>query len=251
VQVSGFKLHAKKSIYFYILEKAQQDVERVYCMNAYCMLSAAMNLNEHEIKGKRVIEIGAYNVNGSVRPLIESYGPQVYIGVDISPGPCVDVVCPVEELVTKFGPQSFDLVISTEMLEHVKDWRLAIHNIKTICREKGTMFLTTRSYGFVYHGYPYDYWRYELDDMRHIFEDCEILYLDKDPDRGVFVKCRKPDGFSEKDLAAYKLYSIVADRRIQDLNEEHLNAFKFKKFVFQTKTKEFLQRKIERFFSKR
>jgi hypothetical protein len=75
-----------------------------------------------EFDGKRVLEVGSKFVNGSVRPLIERFcSPRDYVGVDIEPGKYVDVVLPAEKLVNCFGPESFDVVISTELLEHVYD----------------------------------------------------------------------------------------------------------------------------------
>ncbi|WP_217423095.1 class I SAM-dependent methyltransferase [Methanocella conradii] len=98
--------------------------------NTKCILFGAINLKKEEIEGKRIIEIGSLDVNGSLRPLLESYNPKEYIGVDIVKGPGVDKVCNVENLVEEFGENVFDVVISTELLEHVKDWRKAISNMK-------------------------------------------------------------------------------------------------------------------------
>jgi 2-polyprenyl-3-methyl-5-hydroxy-6-metoxy-1,4-benzoquinol methylase len=79
-------------------------------------------VNVEHLKGKRVLEVGSASVNGSVRPTIERFcHPAEYIGVDIQPSKEVDVALPAEKLVNYFGSHSFDAVISTEMLEHVKD----------------------------------------------------------------------------------------------------------------------------------
>jgi hypothetical protein len=80
------------------------------------------NIKIEEFKGKRVLEVGSKYVNGSVRPLIERFcSPKEYVGVDIEAGKFVDVILSAEKLVEYFGPESFDVVISTEMLEHIQN----------------------------------------------------------------------------------------------------------------------------------
>ena len=94
-----------------------------------------------EFKGKVVIEIGSRYVNGSVRPLIEKFcKPKEYIGVDISPGKFVDKIVPAEKLVKVFGKNRFGVVISTEMLEHVSDWKKVINNMKEILKPGGYIY---------------------------------------------------------------------------------------------------------------
>ena len=39
-----------------------------------------------------MLEVGSLNVNGSIRPMIESRGPRSYLGVDVLDGPGVDRV---------------------------------------------------------------------------------------------------------------------------------------------------------------
>lgn len=204
------------------------------------------NLLADEVRGKRVIEIGACNVNGSLRPLIEQYGPQEYIGVDIAAGQGVDIVCDVTALISRFGERSFDLVVSTELLEHVRDWRLAIHNMKAVCKPGGVMVITTRSPGFVYHGYPYDFWRFELEDMRSIFLDCRIEKLESDVQPGVLLKCVRPQDLHEQDLSGFLLYSMVTGKRIKELRDEDLTAGSFKRLVFRQRLKEFLHKNIDK-----
>jgi SAM-dependent methyltransferase len=193
--------------------------------NAYCVLFAALNLKREDVQGKEVIEVGSKDVNGSVRKLVESYKPKHYLGVDICAGQGVDVVCNADDLLRDFQKASFDVLISTEMLEHARNWKKAISNFKNIVRPGGIIFITTRSLGFPYHEYPYDFWRYEIEDIQNIFSDCMIERVEKDPEKGVFAKIRKPDNFVENDLSSYELYSVIVDKRIRQLNAQDLYAF--------------------------
>ena len=176
----------------------------------------------NEFRGKRVLEVGSKCVNGSVRPFVERYlFPGEYTGVDIEWGKHVDRVVPVENLVEAFGPDSFDVVISTEVLEHIKDWRAAVDNIKAVVKPGGCVYLTTCSYGFPYHGYPYDFWRYEPHDLRAMMGDFETVASEKDPNYpGVFLKARKPgDYVPTVDLSEVALYSIVAGERTTKIRD--------------------------------
>lgn len=172
-----------------------------------CLISA-------EVTGKSVIEVGSYNVNGSVRPIVEVLKPAIYLGVDIQPGPGVDYICDVNNLVAHFGVNRFDLVISTELLEHVQNWRHAISNLKQITKPGGLIFITTRSLGFPYHGYPHDFWRYELSDIQNIFSDFSFEVLSGDYEQpGIFLKARKPVHYIERNTAHIQLYSMVTGGR--------------------------------------
>jgi len=167
------------------------------------------------VNGKSVIEVGSYNVNGSLRSFIESLEPKEYLGVDIELGPGVDQICKAEDLVERFGKNRFDVVISTEMVEHVKRWQEVIYNLKEITKPGGLMLVTTRSEGFPLHGYPFDYWRYEISDMKAIFSDFEMQVLEKDSDDpGVLLFAKKPHSFKEKNLKSHRLFSILVGKRV-------------------------------------
>jgi len=188
-----------------------------------CLEFGKRTLNQKEIEGKKIIEVGSLNVNGSLRDTIIKYNPANYIGIDIIQGPGVDVICKAENMVKKFGKNSFDVVVSTELLEHVKDWRKVIHNIKNICKPDGIISITTRSYGYLFHEYPNDFWRYELEDMERIFSDCNIIILEKDNSNiiskrnrpGVFLKVKKPTNFIERNLSGILLYNINSKKRVK------------------------------------
>lgn len=184
-----------------------------------CLSFAESALSGEDVIGKDVLEVGARDFNGSLRLPVEALRPARYLAVDMLPGPGVDVVCKAEHLVDRLGPESFDVVISTEMLEHVQAWRPVISNLKRVLRPGGVLVVTTRSKGFPFHGCPGDFWRYETDDLRVIFGDFTIERLERDElsSPGVFLKARKATPFREADLGAYKLYSIIRGRRIVDV----------------------------------
>jgi SAM-dependent methyltransferase len=178
------------------------------CNNA-CLNFGIDQLHEADVKGKRVLEVGAYNVNGSLRGYCLGFGPAEYIGVDLKEGPAVDRIVNANDLIKEFGKNSFDLVLSTEMLEHVEDWKLVITNLKGVTKPGGVILLTTRSQGFPYHEYPGDYWRYEVSDMQKIFSDFEDATIITDPyEPGVFVRATKPRRWKPLDLNGIILYSM-------------------------------------------
>jgi len=181
--------------------------------NSACISFVTDQLKEVSLSGKKILEVGSFNVNGSVSIPLKQRKPNMYLGVDMAPGPGVDMICNVYDIVNFFGSNSFDIVITTEMLEHVKDWRLAVNNLKSVCKHGGHILITTRSKGFPLHGYPEDHWRFEISDMQNIFNDFEIVNIVSDwNDVGVLVHVKKPNYYLPKDLTDVKLYNINSDK---------------------------------------
>lgn len=144
----------------------------------------------------------------------------------------MDQLCDACNIITRFGTNSFDVLVATELLEHVKDWQLAISNFKSILRIGGIIFITTRSYGFGYHGFPYDFWRFEISDVEKIFSDFDILSLEKDPiEPGIFMKARKPFDFVENKTTDCKLYSMVKERPILRITTLDILWFRTQHFI--------------------
>lgn len=150
-------------------------------------------LPEGSVKDKRVLEVGAVDVNGSCRPWILQQLPAAYVGTDMQPGPNVDIVCRGEDLPEAVGSESQDLVVCTEVLEHVEGWFHFLESIWITIRTGGILLLTTRSPGFPIHNYPSDYWRFTVRNMMEIFGEQELLTVTADPtsDPGVGVIVRK------------------------------------------------------------
>lgn len=185
-------------------------------MDPYLMELCEKHVKKSDIEFKEVIEVGSYNVNGSFRDIIEKHNPLLYLGTDIKDGPGVEKICSITELVSEFGIWSFDAVVCTEVIEHVEDWREAIKNLMQILIPGGIIILTSRSKGFGQHDFPGDFWRYEIEDIRFIFQNFEIEVLEKDEFRGdhfgFFLLARKKTD-EIPDLSNYMLYNIKTDPR--------------------------------------
>ncbi len=224
-----------------------------------CISFGLKYLREEDLAGKDILEVGAADHNGSLRAHAEALGPRKYWAVDILDVPGVDEVCTAEELVERFGEESYDAVICTEVLEHIRDWRAAVSNMKRVLRPGGKLLITTRSRGFAYHSDPYDFWRYEVKDFERIFADMNIAALERDPlHAGVFIMAEKPAAFREAELSELKLYSILKRRRLRDIRMDEVTPRLVRLNNFDTKCriwlasrlppgiKEFLKKKIFR-----
>jgi len=186
-------------------------------------------LSPDELRAKVVLEVGARNVNGSLRMYVQGMQPKSYLGVDIEHGPGVDEVCNADDLVKRFGRDSFDVVICTEVLEHVVNWQLVCSNLKQVLKPNGVLLMTTRSKGFHFHAYPYDFWRYELDDARIIFGDLQIEMLEPDTGApGIFLKARKPAQFTEYHPNELELYSMIKKRKCRMVTPMDIRWFRIK-----------------------
>jgi hypothetical protein len=89
-----------------------------------------------------VVEFGSRNVNGSIKPHVE--WRKWYVGVDIKPGPDVDVVQDAAEYV---ADEAAGLVICMETLEHAPNWREIVANAAKILASSGQFLMTCAAPG--------------------------------------------------------------------------------------------------------
>jgi len=97
---------------------------------------------------KRVLEVGSLNVNGTNRYLFENCH---YDGVDIIPGKGVDIVCRGHEVTLEVVGAQYDVVLSTNTLEHDMFWFLTLPQMIRMTEHGGLMFFTC-SYSQRQHG---------------------------------------------------------------------------------------------------
>ena len=93
----------------------------------------------------RILDIGSYDVNGSYKPLFAQPGWH-YVGVDLSPGPNVDVVLS-SPYHLPMASGDFDLVISGQAFEHVEYFWLSWLEMARILKPGGQIFLIAPSRG--------------------------------------------------------------------------------------------------------
>ncbi|MEA2192806.1 MAG: hypothetical protein QOI73_2927, partial [Solirubrobacteraceae bacterium] len=91
-----------------------------------------------------------------------------YVGVDWLERPNVDVVAPAEDL--PFEDQSFDLLLSTQVLEHVDDPARVVAEAHRVLRPGGLALIST--HGVIgYHPNPDDYWRWTHAGLARLLQD--------------------------------------------------------------------------------
>ena len=110
----------------------------------------------------RVVDIGAQNVNGSLREVSPTNCE--YIGVDFAHGAGVDVVI-YDPYELPFEDDSVDVVVSSSCLEHSEMFWLLHLEVLRILRPHGLFYLNVPSNG-AFHRYPVDCWRFYPDSGR-------------------------------------------------------------------------------------
>ena len=109
------------------------------------MLSVKSKFPER-FKDCRVLDIGSLDLNGNNRYLFENYK---YLGVDIGYGKNVDIVCPGHKIIDSEG---FNVVISTECLEHDEYWMETLKNMFDLTKSEGMLLLSCATTGRPEHG---------------------------------------------------------------------------------------------------
>lgn len=100
-----------------------------------------------------------------------------YVGLDLIPGPEVDlVVSPREKW--RLPDSHFDVLLASQMLEHVRDLDLTLSEMARVLKPGGVMVLT---FPFIYneHGAPYDFQRFTAHRAVGLFPHYEVVRLER------------------------------------------------------------------------
>lgn len=110
-------------------------------------------------KNLRVLDVGCGKQ--PFRALLEEMGFQ-YVGLDYKQNQYqnVDIVEAIDtDFLHKYlNIEPFDIIICTEVLEHVARWEKAFENIAHLTKPDGKVFITCPHF-YPLHEEPYDFWR--------------------------------------------------------------------------------------------
>src|SRR5262245_2571442 len=95
---------------------------------------------------RRVCDLGSRTVDGGMGSARDLFPTARYVGVDIAPGPGVDVVSNAA-VWTPDPAELFDTVISTETLEHTPDAASICLNAFNLLENGGVFMVTASSVG--------------------------------------------------------------------------------------------------------
>ena len=110
-------------------------------------------------KAATVVDVGAQDINGSLRDLVP--GHCRYLGLDFVAGPGVDVVLD-DPYSLPIETDSVDAVVSSSCFEHIDLFWLAFNEILRVLKPDGLFYLNVPSNG-EFHRHPMDCWRFYPD----------------------------------------------------------------------------------------
>jgi hypothetical protein len=125
-----------------------------------------------DIENKKILDVGSYNVNGTMRPIFEK---GQYVGLDMEEGPNVDIVGVSHDI--PFDKDEFDIVISSSCFEHDDMFWISFQEMCRVLKPGGYMYIQAPSNG-PYHGWPGDNWRFYIDSWKALEKWGEKLGFD-------------------------------------------------------------------------
>ena len=130
-------------------------------------------------KPLNIIDIGSYDVNGSYKQFF-LHPKWKYTGVDLGPGPNVDVVLESPYRLP-FDSYSVDVIVSGQAFEHVEFFWCSWLEMVRVLKPGGHIFLIAPSRG-PEHRYPQDCWRFYPDGYRALakYASLELLQVSTD-----------------------------------------------------------------------
>lgn len=160
-----------------------------------------------EGSARRVLEIGAADVNGSYRGDVERFGFD-YVSADIDPSSGADLIM-ADPYRIPAADNAFDVVISGQMLEHCAFFWKAFEEMARVVNPSGFIFLIAPSAGPI-HRYPVDCYRFYPDAYQALADHAGMHLVD------VFHDLRGPWNdlvgvFSNRPVPAQPFADILLD----------------------------------------
>lgn len=197
---------------------ANQQMDEVQDLTEY--LRRLIKLSQFPI----VLELGSRQVtkDSLVQILDFKEGTYKYIGFDLLPGPNVDVVGDAHELSKYFPQDSFDLIISKSVFEHIAmPWKVVLEMNKVI-KIGGIVFINTL-FMFPMHELPWDFWRYTTESWKILFNSLtgfQVVRIEHNTPVKLLLE-EQSQYFKQDELIGF-INSNVLARKISDYDQNRL-----------------------------
>ena len=122
-------------------------------------LSSRVVASPRERERRCILDIGALDVNGSLRQLAPAQFD--YVGVDFEPGSGVDVILE-DPYHLPFGEGTFDACVTSSCFEHAEFFWLVFDEVMRVLRPDGLFYINAPTNG-PFHRHPVDCWRFYPD----------------------------------------------------------------------------------------
>ena len=135
----------------------------------------------HRVKPGLILDVGCgmkpyeslLNTSGS-----KYYGTDYPITMEGSYGDSTRADFFSDSMVLPFREGTFDTVISTQMLEHVRKPEVVVYEMSRVLKPDGILILSAPM-TWPLHEEPYDFYRYTLHGLRHLLEEADFEILDE------------------------------------------------------------------------
>jgi SAM-dependent methyltransferase len=176
--------------------------------------------------GARVLDVGC-----GVKPYYPFFATAgSYVGVDVQENPVADVHGPIEAL--PLEDASFDVVLCTQVLEHVDDPAAAVRELHRVTAPGGRVLASTHGV-MVYHPNPADLWRWTHTGLERLFAAQEWARVTVTPGAGsaaclamlggtyvhLLAKRAHVPAAARPAIAVLNKLAVALDRRVSLLRE--------------------------------
>lgn len=127
----------------------------------------------HESRRAAILDLGCGE--GPYASLLQSLGTTV-VGCDRRPRPPYPAIC-ADVIRLPFRDESFDMVFSTQVLEHVPDPKAMLESAWRVLRPGGVLLMTAPQM-VALHEAPYDFFRYTQFGVHHLLSQARFRNIE-------------------------------------------------------------------------
>lgn len=172
--------------------------------------------------GARVLDVGAGDA-----PYRELFAAQEYVTLDHDQSPHagdIDIIASADSI--PVGDGSFDAVVCTQVLEHVRDPAVTLTEIRRVLAPVGALVATV-PFAWEEHELPHDYYRYTKPGIEHLLDRAGFVEPDVRPRTDCFTTIAQllrnarwamgaaPDGLDAQRVEARAVLEAVSDALVQ------------------------------------